>query len=168
MRLVFVSDFKLIERPYEAVSRQVLGSFDPVASLALQAAKDKGDRLREKVGVRGVPAVIAPGAALESLSPRMRGGTTLVEFLWVPGEEEAVITGLDGDLAFSAFGLESTEALIHARCNLSWDFSSGAALEKSVAERMAQIALRAFLLSLCAQLNDLSAPGGSGSSLPAA
>ncbi len=91
-----------------------------------------------------------------------------MEFLWVPGEEEAVITGLDGDLAFSAFGLESTEALIHARCNLSWDFSSGAALEKSVAERMAQIALRAFLLSLCAQLNDLSAPGGSGSSLPAA
>jgi hypothetical protein len=168
MRLVFVSDFKLIERPYEAVSRQIFGSFDPIASLALEAAKDKGDRLREKVGLYGIPSIIAPKISIHSLPPRVRGGTTLVEFLWAPGEEEAVITGLDGDLIFSAFGLENTEALIHARCNLARDFLSGVQLDESVAERMAQVALRAFLLSLCAQLNDLSAPGGSGSSLPAA
>jgi hypothetical protein len=165
MTIVFVSDFKLIERPYEAVSRQVFGHFDPVASLALQAAKEQGDRLRDKVGLRGMPSIIAPGAGLRSVSPRVRRGTTLVEFFWLPGNEEAVVSALDGDVTFSAFGLESTEALIHARCEVSSDFSSGSRLDSSVAERMAQIALRAFLLSLCSQLNDLSSPGGSGSSL---
>jgi len=149
--LVFVQDFQLIDRPYEATVAHLRQDPSALLAQALGAAREEGEHLRAHVAPARWPAVIATEAQVRPAPLRDRGECVLMPFEWEAPRAEGLLPRLDADLEVAPFGLGWTWVTLRARYDPTGNQSANAA-EERLLQRMAESTLRAFLGGACATL----------------
>jgi hypothetical protein len=149
--MVFVQDFKIVDRPYDEVAFRFGDGVERVLEAGLDPARAEGERLTLKIVPRGWPAVLAKAVEVRAGRVRDFEGSMIAAFSWNAPEKVSLFPRFDGDIEIAPFGLDQTAVAIRGSYEPPGR-AFGERVDKLMLHRLAESTIRAFLDGLCASL----------------
>ena len=156
--MVFVQDFKIVDRPYDEVAARFASGIDSLLEAGLGPARTEGERLRIKVAPRGWPAALAKTVEVHAGPVRDVENALLVAFTWEAAGQSSLFPRLDADIEVAPFGLGQTMVALRGRYEPpagSW----GIHADEVLLHRLAESTVRAFLDGVCAGVDGCAVAG---------
>lgn len=151
-RRVFIQDFQILERSYDAIAAQMVADPRAVLGGGLDTARAAGEQLAVKVGPLRWPAVLARTVEIDLGPIRTHGDALLIGFAWHARGGLSLLPRLEADIEIAPLGSSQTEIVLRGRYEPPGG-TLGARIDELLLHRLADSAVRSFLGAVCSELD---------------
>lgn len=146
--VVFLQDFEVVDRPFDAVVTRCTGGIDSLLSRGLEPARAEGERLRSSMAPDGRPSVPEGEGVIRLGAARRHGDSQIFGFSWL--ERSALFGQLEADLELRPLGNSKTIVTLRGTYDVSLGWPES--WDSLTLQYLAACTFRAFLSAVAAEL----------------